>query len=142
LTRVSEFAKLLRQYRLEAGWTQEQLAQRCAVSVRTISDLERGRIGRPRGYTAEQLAGALPLSREQRDQLLTAARRPESKVVQILPGAVPVADDSLGSRQLPRAVAELVGRAEELKYLTSLVYPGLSRKDNGAAVVFVVLMPA
>lgn len=128
---VSEFAKLLRRYRLEAGWTQEQLAHKCTVSVRTISDLERGRIARPRSFTAEQLAGTLPLSREQRDQLLSAARQPGNHVAKVAPAL-----------DVQNAIAELVGRADELKYLTSSTNRLVSCVEDGVAVVLVVLITA
>ena len=36
------FADLLRRYRIAAGLTQEELAERATFSVRAISDIERG----------------------------------------------------------------------------------------------------
>lgn len=42
-TLVAEFAEVLRQVRLQAGMTQEDLAERAGVSVRFISFLETGR---------------------------------------------------------------------------------------------------
>ena len=38
----SEFGSLLRRYRLAAGLTQEELAERANLSVQGISNLERG----------------------------------------------------------------------------------------------------
>jgi transcriptional regulator with XRE-family HTH domain len=38
----SPFGALLKRYRLAAGLTHEALAERAALGVRTISDLERG----------------------------------------------------------------------------------------------------
>ena len=40
------FGELLRQHRLAAGLTQEELAERARISVRAISDLERGYVER------------------------------------------------------------------------------------------------
>jgi transcriptional regulator with XRE-family HTH domain len=45
------FAEALRQQRLARGLTQEELAQRARLSVRAISDLERG-LKQPRPSTA------------------------------------------------------------------------------------------
>jgi DNA-binding XRE family transcriptional regulator len=39
---VTDFGTLLRRYRLAAGLTQEELAERARLSVRAITDLERG----------------------------------------------------------------------------------------------------
>ena len=44
---VLEFAGLLRQLRAEAGLTQEELAEAAGLSPRSVSDLERGIMGRP-----------------------------------------------------------------------------------------------
>src|SRR5689334_896316 len=55
------FGDLLRRYRLAAGLTQEELAERAGLSVRGLSDLERGSRTRPRPHTVRQLAAALAL---------------------------------------------------------------------------------
>src|SRR5581483_8555407 len=55
---LSAFATLLRSYRLEAGLTQEALAERAGLSARTVSDLERGFKTKPRRETVELLAVA------------------------------------------------------------------------------------
>jgi predicted ATPase/DNA-binding XRE family transcriptional regulator len=54
------FAEALRQQRLARGLTQEELAQRARLSVRAISDLERG-LKQPRPSTARLLARGLGL---------------------------------------------------------------------------------
>src|SRR5712692_7636003 len=53
------FGELLKQYRLAAGLTQEALAERAGLSVREISDLERGVNRAPRPDTLQLLAAAL-----------------------------------------------------------------------------------
>jgi transcriptional regulator with XRE-family HTH domain len=63
------FAELLRRHRLAAGLTQEQLAERAGLSVRGISDLERGRRLRARSDTIALLAGALGLVKEEAARL-------------------------------------------------------------------------
>ena len=54
-----DFGALLRQFRLDAGMTQEQLAERAKLSVEGISALERGARTRPYRETVVLLAGAL-----------------------------------------------------------------------------------
>ncbi len=51
----SDFGVLLRRYRVSAGLTQEELAERAGVSTRGISDLERGAHGLPRRDTLQLL---------------------------------------------------------------------------------------
>src|SRR5947207_3031390 len=50
---------MLRARRIEAGLTQEQLADMSGLSVRTISDIECGRTARPRRSSAALLEAAL-----------------------------------------------------------------------------------
>src|ERR1700744_2712494 len=54
----------LRQQRVAAGLTQEDLAERSGVSVRAIADLERGRTRRPYPSSVRALVGALGLPDE------------------------------------------------------------------------------
>ncbi|GAC1546755.1 MAG: hypothetical protein NVS2B7_22120 [Herpetosiphon sp.] len=56
------FGDALRHYRLAAGLTQEALAERAGLSVRAITDLERGINRTPRKDTLTRLATALDLS--------------------------------------------------------------------------------
>jgi predicted ATPase/DNA-binding XRE family transcriptional regulator len=73
----SAFGDVLRQLRLEAGLTQEELAERAGLSTRGLSDLERGLRRTPRLGTVRLLADALGLPGTQRDRLL-ASRQPRS----------------------------------------------------------------
>jgi membrane protein implicated in regulation of membrane protease activity/DNA-binding XRE family transcriptional regulator len=72
---VSSFGDLLRRHRLAAGLTQEALAERARLSVRAISDLERGLHRNPQRDTAHLLAEALQLSPQDRAAFEAAARR-------------------------------------------------------------------
>jgi predicted ATPase/transcriptional regulator with XRE-family HTH domain len=66
--------ELLKRHRLRAGLTHEDLAERSALSARTISDLERGVSRRPRRETIDLLCQALQLSPAERSALQTATR--------------------------------------------------------------------
>jgi transcriptional regulator with XRE-family HTH domain len=57
--RADGLGERLRRQRAEAGLTQEELAQKSGLSVRAISDLERGRTRRPRRSTLSQIMSAL-----------------------------------------------------------------------------------
>ena len=87
---------LLRRYRLAAGLTQESLAERAALSVRGISDLERGVNRAARPVTVALLADALALSQEDRADLVAAAS-PEP--VRAVPTNVPLALTSFVGRE-------------------------------------------
>jgi predicted ATPase/DNA-binding XRE family transcriptional regulator len=66
------FALLLREFRLGAGLTQEELASQSGVSVRAISDLERGAKTHPQQATVQLLADGLGLTAAQRTELEAA----------------------------------------------------------------------
>ena len=75
---TATLATLLRHYRAQAGLTQEELAERADLSVRAISDLERGVKRRPHRTTVDLLVGALALSSGDRRSLDAAVRRNQS----------------------------------------------------------------
>ena len=70
---AGEFGEVLRRLRTAAGLTQEELAERSEVSVRTIRGLETGKRTNPRMTTVQQLANALALRPREREELLRAA---------------------------------------------------------------------
>jgi transcriptional regulator with XRE-family HTH domain len=69
------FSALLRRYRVEAGLTQEALAERARMSWRGISDLERGVNRTPRVDTVALLVAALGLTPQQQAALDATVRR-------------------------------------------------------------------
>lgn len=73
--RVSEpLGQWLRGQRIAAGLTQENLAERSGVSVRTIADLERGRTRRPYPSSVRALTRALGLPEETGAELVVRYR--------------------------------------------------------------------
>ena len=70
----ASFGVLLRQLRVAASLSQEELAERSNLSVRGISDLERGARSAPRLETVRMLADALGVGQDDRSALLAAAR--------------------------------------------------------------------
>jgi predicted ATPase/class 3 adenylate cyclase/DNA-binding XRE family transcriptional regulator len=70
------FGALLRRYRVAAGLTQEDLAERAGLSARGVSDLERGARRAPRPDTLRRLVRALGLRAADRAALQAAARDP------------------------------------------------------------------
>lgn len=108
------FGALLRRYRLAAGLTQEELAERSGLSARGISDLERGARGLPRKDTLQLLLEALQLSVTDRAFLVEAAQRPLAVV-------------SDGERRenlhgVPVPLTTFVGRETEIASVSALLH--------------------
>jgi tetratricopeptide (TPR) repeat protein/transcriptional regulator with XRE-family HTH domain len=104
------FAGVLRELRGRGRLTQRELADAAGVSLRTVSDLERGVAASPQRETVRLLADALGLIGPGRVQFETAARgRPLEPVSQAAAAAA--------MRSLPRDVATFTGRLRELQHL-------------------------
>src|SRR5215470_610238 len=69
-----DFGGLLRRLRIDAGLSQEELAEKATVSARSVSDLERGVTRTARPQTARLLAAALGLAGPTQVPFLAAAR--------------------------------------------------------------------
>src|SRR4051812_3666088 len=110
---LTDFGELLRCYRVGAGLTQEQLAERAGVSTRGISDLERGARGLPRKDTLQLLLDALDLTGADRAALIAAAQRPHR----------PAALRARGNRHsgLPVPLTSLIGREQEIGTVSALL---------------------
>ncbi|MDR7276537.1 helix-turn-helix domain-containing protein [Catenuloplanes atrovinosus] len=102
------FGDRLRDLRIRAGLTIEALAGASGVSVRAISDTERGRNRAPRARTVAALAAALRLGPGDAAAFAALARAGWD------PG-VPAGRPRAG--ELPRRTAEFVGREAELAVL-------------------------
>ncbi|MFE5504988.1 ATP-binding protein [Amycolatopsis japonica] len=98
---ATSFRVLLKGYRVRADLTQEELAEGSGVSVRAISDMERGIAKSPQRRTIEALAARLSLTDEELTGLQKAARRgrapspgiPKTHLIGVLPADV---DDLTG----------------------------------------------
>lgn len=111
---MKEIGQRIRALRQHAGLTQEELAQRSELSVRSLRGLESGSVRKPRTKTVRLIASGLDLTAEETGQLLAL-----------------IADDrprpATGSRpptrlhQLPAADVHFTGRFAELRELDDLV---------------------
>ncbi|GHF33078.1 transcriptional regulator with XRE-family HTH domain/tetratricopeptide (TPR) repeat protein [Amycolatopsis bartoniae] len=126
------FGELLRRHRHSAGLTQSELAEAAGISVRALSNLERGRARTAQRRSTEVLADALGLAGGERAAFLAAARGGRRRPPEPVPaGAV------LGAP--PPAVADLVGRARELDLLSEAADD--AARTPGGVVVSVVGQP-
>nr|MBA2600289.1 helix-turn-helix domain-containing protein [Actinomycetota bacterium] len=129
----SSLAALLRSQRAAAGLTQEGLADRSGISVRTISDVERGLRKTVYRHTAQRLASALALVGAERDEFEGIARgsarrgpralAPEKRVL-AAPGArVPTPPTTLVGRERELEIVAAALADEDIRLLT-LTGPG------------------
>ena len=122
---AAPFGKLLRQHRLTAGLSQEELAERAGLSVRGISDLERGRRATPRPETVRMLAEALKLDGTARDGLIAAARPELAATAGPLLVASPdrtfPRPSLLALARLPIPPTRLVGREQDVASVFDLL---------------------
>ena len=135
------YGDLVSRYRVAAGLTQEELAVRAGLGVRTVRDIERGRTRRPHPGSADRLARAL--ARDElawdvvRDHLprRSQARIPPQRASEGVhhdgdapppPPAVP--------RQLPGRARHFTGRADELAGLSRLLSQAAAERP-GAVVI-------
>jgi predicted ATPase/DNA-binding XRE family transcriptional regulator len=95
----------LRQYRRSAGLTQEELAERAGLSVRGLSDLERGARRQAYRDTIQRLAQALGLNATDVEALEVATGRDERLSRDGAPSAL---------ANLPTPLTSFVGRSREL----------------------------
>src|SRR5580700_11468945 len=70
----SRFGALVREYRREAGLTQQELAAKAGLSVAALRDIEQSRRRRPRPSSLAALSDALRLDPENADRLVSAGR--------------------------------------------------------------------
>ena len=119
------FAGLLRQLRAEARLTQQELAKAAGVSLRSVSDLERGINRTARNDTAVRLAGALGLAEPARS-LFVAAARGRIQAAQVLaakprqaPGESP--GSAAGVYGFVPALTSFVGRARPVSEVAVLL---------------------
>src|SRR6185437_2684903 len=104
-TALPTFGTLLKRYRQVAGLSQELLAERARLSIRGISDLERGVRRLPRRDTLTLLIAALALSPADQRAFATAASGLASAPSLVTPDP---------RSNLPSLPTPLIGRADEL----------------------------
>src|SRR5919202_1495160 len=115
MSQAFAFSELLKRYRVRAHLTQEELAAQSGMSVRTISDLERGLKHTPRGVTIDLLAGALGLSEQERSAFEAVARGKAGPVEQPDPPFVARATS------LPLQLTPFIGREQQVNTLRQML---------------------
>ncbi len=134
----------IRVHRLKAGLSREELAHLTQLSVRTIANIETGRVGRPHSYSLRRLADALDLTGVERDAVLQGAQQPagtngsatyDSPTLSV--GSTTGQDHGWTApppRQLPTDVGDFTGRADEVRRICAY----LTGERLGAPAVAVI----
>jgi predicted ATPase len=107
------FGDLLLRHRVTAGLSQEALAERAGLSLRGLSDLERGARRAPYRDTVRRLADALDLGEPERSVLVAASRR--QRPAMETPWPVPIRTG------LPMPLTSFVGREREVAEVRRLL---------------------
>lgn len=118
------FGDALRYQRRAAGLTQEELAERAGLSVRSISGWERGEASTPRRDTLHLLVGALGLSGSDRQRFEALVVRPRTPARPHVEWALAASVDhnpEAPPHNLGRAFTSFVGRERDVAELGSLV---------------------
>src|SRR6266568_2226982 len=124
----SVFGARLSGWRQLTGLSQEELAERSGLSVRAISNLERGRTRLPHPASVRRLADALDLHGAKREEFFAAAARRSTRPM--TPGWT---GPDVVPRQLPAAVSGFAGRPAELAELDR--FADGAEKTGGAVVI-------
>jgi len=137
---AAAFGERLRARRQSTGLSQEELAERSGLSIRAISNLERGRTRWPHPDSVRRLADALRLRGEARGEFLATADRrllrnaTASAVVMPDGHQAQAGGGQIVPRQLPGPVRQFVGRDSEIAALTGLL------KSAGSAPAALVIL--
>ncbi|WP_370948431.1 NB-ARC domain-containing protein [Amycolatopsis sp. cg5] len=124
------FGELLKGYRVRAGVTQQELAEQAGISVRAISDMERGTVKSPQRGTIELLAPPLALAEDELTSLQKSAKRARAPMTV----AAPLEFSAFGT--LPADIDDLTGRKCDLGMLRALaVEPKNPRRSGRFAVL-------
>ncbi len=134
---TTAFGDFLRFYRLRVPLTQEELAERTGISVRSISDMERGRVRSPQRRTAELLVEGLGLAgKEAADfgDLARSGRRSPSPPETAAPESEPETPRAFVA-VLPPDLTELTGREAEQRILDDIAQAAESSSRLQVAVL-------
>ncbi|GAA0564847.1 hypothetical protein GCM10010172_55390 [Paractinoplanes ferrugineus] len=111
----------MRAHRRRLGMTQEELAERAGVSVRSVGKWEAGKVAAPRSSTMRLLADAFRLEGADRERLLGSATEP-------------VRGTEITPAQLPSDPAGFTGRDRELGRLDALLAGPPDRAARGVII--------
>lgn len=108
-----DLGSLLKRFRMQAGLSQQMLADRALISPQAVSALERGSRKVPYRYTLDRIVEALGLSDEDRAEFELSAKRARGLRLEESVAVSP--------HNLPRQLTALFGRDEVVREITDLL---------------------
>jgi tetratricopeptide (TPR) repeat protein/transcriptional regulator with XRE-family HTH domain len=129
------FDGVVRTLRQRRGLTQEELASKAGIGVRTVRYIESGRIDRPRPSTVRALADAFALEGPDRERFQESALPAPADPLRAAPPEQ--ADSRPTPAQLPPDSAGFTGRTAAMAELDAVVHN--SEREPTAAVVPVIV---
>ncbi|MGI8880954.1 MAG: helix-turn-helix domain-containing protein [Jatrophihabitans sp.] len=124
-------AAALRSLRAAARLTQEQLAERAGLHVRTIRGLETGRIAAPRRTSLERIAAAVGMTTSEREHLLSEWHLPDESTLSTVAswfGPDGDADESLDN------LVDMARAASSILTLSEVVRVGADRQIQSRSI--------
>ncbi|OLZ53016.1 hypothetical protein BS330_22585 [Amycolatopsis keratiniphila subsp. nogabecina] len=115
--------------------TQEELSDRTGISVRSLSEMERGRVRNPQRRTVELLIDGLGLGEEEARELTDAARAGRRMMAKAVKPGPPDRPQTGTCCELPPTLTELTGRATELQVLDGFARDAIASCRLQIAVV-------
>lgn len=109
---------LLRALRISRGLTQQEIARRSGVTERSIRDIERATVSRPRTDSLLRIASALGLSAVDTTAFIRTYRGVDGDADETVRTVAPV----VAPAELPRDLPDFVGRGGEVQRLVELLH--------------------
>jgi predicted ATPase/transcriptional regulator with XRE-family HTH domain len=114
---IQTFADLLKHFRVAAGLSQEELAERARMSAHSISSIERGVRRAPYRDTVALLVEALALDPADRQSLEAAAEKGRKRA----PRAISDRPSTVPANNLPAQLTSFVGRVHDVEEIEALL---------------------
>ena len=126
---------LLRALRTAKGLTQQEIAERSQVTERSIREIERGAVTRPRTDSLLRIAAALDLGATETTAFVRAYRAGDR--TEVPEPAVASATPAISPAELPRDLPDFVGRGDEIEQISSMLR-GIPASAGPASVTVVI----
>ncbi|MGC2407047.1 MAG: tetratricopeptide repeat protein [Candidatus Cybelea sp.] len=129
---VAEFGTLLKRLRLQAGLSQEQLAERARISAKAVGSYERGDRRAPHRNTLALIVDALGITGAAQHELLSAADQARRRGPSAVDFAAP-SEPQARPNNLPIARTTFVGRDHDVALVEELLdrHPLLTLVGSG-----------
>ncbi|UYM06869.1 NB-ARC domain-containing protein [Solicola gregarius] len=127
---------LLRALRASKGFTQQEIAERSQVTERSIREIERGAVTRPRTDSLLRIAAALDLGATETTAFVRAYRG-GGRTDTTPPNPIAATPPAISPAELPRDLPDFVGRIDEIEQISAMLR-GIPASAGPASVTVVI----